>query len=139
MRIIDEMLCLKCNLTDEEKSCADLSKYERVSYWLVGVDLHAAVTVEGDNIITYDTYRTWVLNKPAEQTVIYPYGAILYDFEKEDFILASTYDFDMESGIFENDDEVEFELCRDAAVAGAARSELRKRLPYIGKYTCFCL
>ena len=132
MRIIDEMLCLKCNLTDEEKAVQDLYQYNKVRYWLVGVGLHAAVTVEGDNLITYDTYRTWVLNKPVEQTVIYPYGAILYDFDKEDFILASTYDFDMESGVFENDDEVEFELCKDAAVARAARRELRKRLPYIG-------
>lgn len=132
MRIIDEMLCLKCNLTDEEKAVQDLSQYNKVRYWLVGVDLHAAATFEGDNLITYDTHRTWVLNKPAEQTVIYPYGAILYDFDKEDFILASTYDFDMESGVFEDDDEVEFELCKDAAVAGAARGELRKRLPYIG-------
>ena len=119
MRIIDEMLCLKCNLTDEEKAVQDLSKYKRVRYWLVGVDLHDAVTVKGDNLIIYDTHRTWVLNKSAEQTVIYPYGAILYDF-------------DMESGVFENDDEVEFELCKDASVAGAARCELRKRLPYIG-------
>lgn len=132
MRIIDEMLCLKCNLTDEEKSCTDLSKYEKVRYWLVGLNLHASVTVEGDNLITYDTHRTWTLNKQAEQTVIYPYGAILYDFDKGDFILASTYDFDMESGVFTNDDEVEFELCKDAAVAGAARCELRKILPYIG-------
>lgn len=132
MRIIDEMLCLKCNLTDEEKAVQDLSKYKRVRYWLVGVDLHDAVTVEGDNLIIYDTHRTWVLNKSAEQTVVYPYGAILYDFDKGDFILASTYDFDMESGVFENDDEVEFELCKDASVAGAARCELRKRLPYIG-------
>ena len=132
MRVIDKMLCLKCNLTDDEKAVQDLSQYNKVRYWLVGVDLHAAATFEGDNLITYDTHRTWVLNKPAEQTVIYPYGAILYDFEKEDFILASTYDFDMESGVFEDDDEVEFELCKDAEVAGAARSELRKRLPYIG-------
>ena len=132
MRIIDEMLCLKCNLADEEKAVQDLSKYKKVRYWLVGVDLHAAVTVEGDNLITYDTHRTWTLNKPAEQTVIYPYGAILYDFVKEDFILASTHDFDMESGIFENDDEVEFELCEDASAARAARCELRRRLPYIG-------
>lgn len=132
MRIIDEMLCLKCNLTDEEKAVQDLSQYNKVRYWLVGVDLHAAATFEGDNLIAYDTHRTWTLTKQADQTVIYPYGAILYDFDKGDFILASTHDFDMESGIFENDDEVEFELCKDASVARAARCELRRRLPYIG-------
>ena len=132
MRIIDEMLCLKCNLTDEEKSCEDLSKYERVRYWLVGVDLHAAVTVEGDNLITYDTHRTWTLNKQAEQTVIYPYGAILYDFEKEDFILASTYDFDEETGIFNNEDEIDFELCNSSEAEEDARCTLRGKLPFIG-------
>ena len=132
MRIIDKMLCLNCNLTDEEKAVQDLSQYNKVRYWLVGVELHASAAVEGDNLIPYDTHRTWIMSKPAEQTVIYPYGAILYDFEKEDFILASTYDFDMESEVFENDDEIEFELCKDAAVEEAARCELRERLPYIG-------
>ena len=132
MRIIDEMLCLKCNLTDEEKALQDLSKYEKVRYWLVGIDLNASATFEGDNLIYYDTRRTWIMSKPAKQTVIYPYGAILYDFEKEDFILASTYDFDMELGIFENDGEIEFELCKDAAVEEAARCKLRGKLPFIG-------
>lgn len=32
MRIIDEMLCLKCNLTDEEKAVQDLSQYNKVRY-----------------------------------------------------------------------------------------------------------
>lgn len=132
MRIIDKMLCLKCNLTDEEKAVQDLSQYEKVRYWLVGVDLHAAVTFEGDNLITYDTHKTWVLNKPASQTVIYPYGAILYDFEKEDFILASTYDFDEETGTFTNDDELEFELCKSSEVEEAAKCVLRYKLPFIG-------
>lgn len=132
MRIIDKMLCLKCNLTDEEKAVQDLSQYEKVRYWLVGVDLHAAVTFEGDNLITYDTHKTWVLSKPASQTVIYPYGAILYDFEKEDFILASTYDFDEETGTFTNDDELEFELCKSSEVEEAAKCVLRYKLPFIG-------
>ena len=132
MRIIDKMLCLKCNLTDDEKAVQDLSQYNKVRYWLVGVDLHAAVTFEGDNLVTYDTHKTWVLSKPASQTVIYPYGAILYDFEKEDFILASTYDFDEETGIFNNEDEVDFELCNSSEAEESARCELRKRLPYIG-------
>lgn len=132
MRIIDKMLCLKCNLTEDEKAAQDLSQYEKVRYWLVGVDLHAAVTFEGDNLITYDTHKTWVLNKPANQTVIYPYGAILYDFEKEDFILTSTYDFDEEAGIFTNDDELEFVLCESSEVEDAAKCVLRYKLPFIG-------
>lgn len=135
MRIIDEMLCLKCNLTDEEKALQDLSKYEKVRYWLVGIDLNASATFEGDNIIYYDTRRTWIMSKPAEQTVIYPYGAILYDFDKGDFILASTHDFDMETEIFTNDDEVEFEFCKSNEVEEAARCTLRERLPFIGNDT----
>lgn len=135
MRIIDKMLCLKCNLTDDEKAVQDLSQYNKVRYWLVGVDLYAAVTFEGDNLITYDTHRTWVLNKPAEQTVIYPYGAILYDFEKEDFILASTYDFDEETGIFNNEDEIDFELCNSSEAEEDARCTLRGKLPFIGNNT----
>lgn len=132
MRIIDEMLCLKCNLTDEEKAVQNLSKYEKVRYWLIGVDLHASATLEGDNLIPYGTSRSWIISKPAEQTVSYINGAILYDFEKEDFILASTYDFDMESGVFENDDEIEFEVCKAVAIEEAARCKLREKLPFIG-------
>lgn len=132
MRIIDKMLCLKCNLTDEEKAVQDLSQYNKVRYWLVGVDLHTAATFEGDNLVSYDTHKTWVLSKPASQTVIYPYGAILYDFEKEDFILASTYDFDEETGTFTNDDELEFELCKSSEVEEAAKCVLRYKLPFIG-------
>ena len=135
MRIIDKMLCLKCNLTDDEKAVQDLSQYNKVRYWLVGVDLHAAVTFEGDNLVTYDTHKTWVLSKPASQTVIYPYGAILYDFEKEDFILASTYDFDEEAGIFNNEDEVDFELCNSSEAEEDARCTLRGKLPFIGNST----
>lgn len=135
MRIIDKMLCLKCNLTDGEKAVQDLSQYNKVRYWLVGVDLHAAATFEGDNLVPYDTHKTWVLSKPASQTVIYPYGAILYDFEKEDFILASTYDFDEETGIFNNEDEVDFELCNSSEAEEDARCVLRGKLPFIGNST----
>ena len=48
------------------------------------------------------------------------------------FILASTYDFDEETGTFTNDDELEFELCKSSEVEEAAKCVLRYKLPFIG-------
>lgn len=135
MIIINRMLCLKKDTTEGEISLQDLSQYEKVRYWLVGLNLYASATFEGDNLISYGYNRAWLTSKQALQTEIYPCGAILYDFEKEDFILASTYDFDEETEIFTNDDEVEFEFCKSYEVEEAARCTLRERLPFIGNNT----
>lgn len=127
MRIIDRMLCLKNDTTDCER--------KKVRYWLICLDLGDSSTFKGENLVSYDTFRTWVLNKQAEETVKYINGAILYDFGKEDFILASTYDFDEETGIFNNEDEVDFELCNSSEAEEDARCILRGKLPFIGNST----
>lgn len=127
MRIIDRMLCLKNDTTDCER--------KKVRYWLICLDLGDSSTFKGENLVSYDTFRTWVLNKPAEETAKYINGAILYDFEKEDFILASTHDFDEETGIFNNEDEIDFELCNSSEAEEDARCTLRGKLPFIGNST----
>lgn len=132
MRIIDKMLCLKCNLTNGEKAVQDLSEYKKVRYWLLCLDLRCLSTVKGESFASYDGYRTWFLKQPSRLTVAYPYGAILYDFEKEDFILASTYDYNEDTKIFFNEEELEFVHCTDPIVEEKARETLRKNFPFIG-------